>query len=134
MEAKGSGFLKVTGILMIIGGALGLLLSIITFAGIAALEAVSDGLLTSSLLYVAAVISLLGAVIELTAGIVGVKNCKNPEKAGSCMVWGGLVIAISLISSILTVVAGSSFPTATFLIGLILPGLYIFGAVKNKAA
>ena len=34
MEAKGAGFLKVTGILMIIGGGLAIILAIITILGL----------------------------------------------------------------------------------------------------
>lgn len=134
METKGSGFLKVTGIFMIIGGVLGAIFGILALLGVAALAAISEGEISTGLLYIAGIISLLSAVVQLIAGIIGVKNCKKPEKAGSCIVWGCLVILFSLIGSILTVVGGSSFPTLSFLVGLILPGLYIFGAVKNRAA
>lgn len=134
MEAKGAKFLKVTGILMIIGGALGIIFGIASLIGVAALALLMDGEISTGLLYAAGFISLLSAVVQLIAGISGVKNCKNPEKSGKCIVWGALVIAFSLIGSILTVVGGDSFPTSSFLIGLILPGLYIFGAAKNKAA
>lgn len=133
MEAKGAGFLKVTGILMIIGGALGIVLGIIALLGIAALAVISNGQISMGLLYVAGIIALVSAIIQMVAGIVGVINCKNPEKAGSCMLWGGIVILFSLIGSILTVVGGDSFPVVSFLVGLILPGLYIFGAVKNRS-
>ena len=37
MEAKGAGFLKTTGILMIIGGVLSIILAIVAILGIAAL-------------------------------------------------------------------------------------------------
>ena len=43
MEAKGSTFLKVTGILMIVFGAIALVVSIIAILGIAALAAFNDG-------------------------------------------------------------------------------------------
>lgn len=43
MEAKGSTFLKVTGILMIVFGAIALIVSIIAILGIAALAAFNDG-------------------------------------------------------------------------------------------
>ena len=134
MEAKGSGFLKVTGILMIIGGALSIILYIIAIIGIAALVYLSEGELSSGLLYTAGVLGLVSAVVQLIAGIIGVKNCKKPEKAKTCIVWGILVIAICVIGSILNVVGGSDFSVSSLLIGLVLPVLYIIGAVKNKAA
>lgn len=43
MEAKGSTFLKVTGILMIVFGAIALIVSIIAILGIAALAAFNGG-------------------------------------------------------------------------------------------
>lgn len=134
MEAKGAGFLKVTGILMIIGGGLAIILAIITILGIAALAYITDGVISSGLLYAAGILSLVSAVAELVAGIIGVTNCKKPEKATSCVVWGIIVAALCIAGSILTVVGGSSFPVVSCLIGLVLPVLYIIGALKNKAA
>ena len=134
MEAKGSGFLKVTGILMIIGGALSIILYIIAIIGIAALVYLSEGELSSGLLYTAGILGLVSAVVQLIAGIIGVKNCKKPEKAKTCIVWGILVIALTVIGSILNVVGGSDFSVTSLLIGLVIPVLYIIGAVKNKAA
>ena len=43
MEAKGSTFLKVTGILMIVFGAIALIVSIIAILGVAALDDFNDG-------------------------------------------------------------------------------------------
>ena len=134
MEAQGAGFLKVTGILMIIGGGLAIILAIITILGIAALAYITDGVISSGLLYAAGILSLVSAVAELVAGIIGVTNCKKPEKATSCVVWGIIVAALCIAGSILTVVGGSSFPVVSCLIGLVLPVLYIIGALKNKAA
>lgn len=134
MEAKGAGFLKITGILMIIGGVLSIILAIIAILGIAALAYISDGVISSGLLYAAGVLSLVSALAQLIAGIVGVKNCKKPDKAKSCIVWGVIVAVLCIAGSILTVAGGSSFPVVSCIVGLVLPVLYIIGAVKNKAA
>ncbi len=130
MEAKGSGFLKVTGIIMIVGGALGIILSLIAIAGVAILAAAGA---SSGLLYLSVVISIVGAVLEMVAGIIGVKNCKNTEKASTCLMWGIIVIACSILSNIIAVVAGGEFNVSSMLIGMILPVLYIVGAIRNKA-
>lgn len=131
--AKGSGFLKVTGILMVIFGAIALITSITGLLGISALVALSGGLLNATWLYVGAFISLVSAVAELVAGIVGIKNCKAPEKAGTCMTWGIIVAALCLLGCIFTVVGGDSFPVMSLIFGMVLPVLYIIGAAKNKA-
>ena len=133
MEAKGSGFLKVTGILMIIGGAISLIVAIVAIIGIAALVYVAGSEINAGLLYAAGVISLVSAVAELIAGIVGVKNCKKPEKARTCVVWGVIVAVLCVAGSVLAVVGGNSFPVFSLILGLVLPVLYIVGAIKNKA-
>ena len=42
-KTKGSGFLKVTGILMIIGGGISIIMGIIAALGVAAIAYISDG-------------------------------------------------------------------------------------------
>lgn len=64
MEAKGSTFLKVTGILMIVFGAIALIVSIIAILGIAALAAFNDGTYDMTMLYVGGVFALISAVAE----------------------------------------------------------------------
>lgn len=129
---KGSKFLKVTGILMIIFGALALILSIVAAIGLAALVTLD----LNTWQYTAAVILMLvGSIFELIAGIVGVKNCNKPEKAGTCMVWGIIVIALSVLSNVLTLVGNpDNFSIVNLLTGLVIPVLYLIGAVMNKKA
>ena len=129
---KGSKFLKVTGILMIVFGALALILSIVAAIGLAALVALE----LNTCQYTAAVILMLvGSIFELIAGIVGVKNCNKPEKAGTCMVWGIIVIALSVLSNVLTLVGNpDNFSIVNLLTGLVIPVLYLIGAVMNKKA
>ncbi len=129
---KGSKFLKVTGILMIVFGALALILSIVAAIGLAALVALE----LNTWQYTAAVILMLvGSIFELIAGIVGVKNCNKPEKAGTCMVWGIIVIALSVLSNVLTLVGNpDNFSIVNLLTGLVIPVLYLIGAVMNKKA
>ena len=81
MEAKGSTFLKVTGILMIVFGAIALIVSIIDILGIDALAAINDGTYDMTMLYVGGVFALISAVAEFVAGIIGVINAKLPHKA-----------------------------------------------------
>ena len=129
---KGSKFLKVTGILMIIFGARALILSIVAAIGLATLAALD----LNTWQYTAAVILMLvGSIFELIAGIVGVKNCNKPEKAGTCMVWGIIVIALSVLSNVLTLVGNpDNFSIVNLLTGLVIPVLYLIGAVMNKKA
>ena len=128
---KGAGFLKVCGILMIIGGALGIILGLIALLGVAALAALgaSSGTLTFS-----AILVIVSGILELIAGIVGVKNCKNPEKATSCIVWGVIVAVLTIISQIISVAGGGKFDVLSCITGLVVPVLFIVGAFLNKKA
>ena len=127
---KGRKFLKVTGILMIIGGAFGIIGGIVAMIGAGALAAVLET--SAGGLMLASALILASAVFQLIAGIMGVKNCDKPEKAQSCLVMGVLVAILSVAGNIISNVLGSSFNILSYATGLVIPVLYIIGAVKNK--
>lgn len=127
---KGRKFLKVTGILMIIGGAFGIIGGIVAMIGAGALAAVLET--SAGGLMLASALILASAVFQLIAGIMGVKNCDKPEKAQSCLVMGVIVAILSVSGNIISNVLGSDFNIFSYATGLIIPVLYIIGAVKNK--
>ena len=127
---KGRKFLKVTGILMIIGGAFGIIGGIVAMIGAGALAAVLET--SAGGLMLASALILASAVFQLIAGILGVKNCDKPEKAQSCIVIGVIVAILSVAGNVISNVLGSDFNIINYAIGLIIPVLYIIGAVKNK--
>lgn len=134
-QNQGSKMLKVTGILMIIGGALSLVIALIAVIGIAAAASLAAGALGGGIIalaVIASILSLLGGGIELAAGILGVKNWNQPAKAQSCIVFGAIIIALSVLSNILNLASGSEFNLFTLLLGLVLPVLYLIGAVQLK--
>lgn len=127
---KGRKFLKVTGILMIIGAAFGIIGGIIAMIGVGALAAVLE---TSAVgLMLASVLVLASAVFQLIAGIMGVKNCDKPEKAQICLVMGIIVAILSVAGNVISNVLGSDFNAFNYATGLVIPVLYIIGAAKNK--
>lgn len=130
-RAPGKGLLKVTGILFIIGAAIGLITGILGIIGSAALGATVggvEGAAFAGVMVVAIIIALVGCILQLIAGIFGIKNCDKPEKSTTCIVFGAIILALSIISII---VAGFQW---TSLIGIILPVLYFIGAIQNKNA
>lgn len=134
-QNQGSKMLKVTGILMIIGGALALVIALIAVIGIAAAASLAAGALGGGIIalaVIASILSLLGGGIELAARILGVKNWNQPAKAQSCIVFGAIIIALSVLSNILNLASGSEFNLFTLLLGLVLPVLYLIGAVQLK--
>ena len=137
MERKRNMLLFVVGILMIIGGAIGIIVGLGAVACTAALGSllseaeVSAGGATAWLT-IASVLILAGGAIELVAGILGVANANKPEKAQTCIVFGFLVIAIGVLSQILTLVGGGSFDFLTLLSSVAVPALYLIGAFQSK--
>ena len=127
---KGRKFLKVTGILMIIGGAFGIIGGIVAMIGAGALAAVLET--SAGGLMLASSLILASAVFQLIAGIMGVKNCDKPEKAQSCLVMGVIVAILSVAGNVISNILGSSFNILSYATGLVIPVLYIIGAVKNK--
>lgn len=74
---------------------------------------------------------LSAASFSLLQGINGVKHCDKPENAKKCITWGIIVIALAVISNVLEVIGGGKFNVLSFVIGLIVPVLYIYGAFLN---
>ena len=141
---SGRVFLKVCGILMIIGGIFSIIVSgVLGIVGYISGNIVDQngeygtGQILGAIVIIAAIIALIGGILELIAGIVGVKNCDKPEKATTCIVWGFIVLVINVISIITTISGGSSSVGAiigSIIFSLALPVLYLIGAFKNKKA
>ena len=109
---------------MIIGGALALVIALIAVIGIAAAASLAAGALGGGIIalaVIASILSLLGGGIELAAGILGVKNWNQPAKAQSCIVFGAIIIALSVLSNILNWLPVPKFNLFTLLLGLVLP-------------
>lgn len=106
---KGATMLKVTGILMIIGGAISIIVSILAIIGIAAIAYLSDGSASLGLLYASGALLIVSSVAELIAGILGTANCKKPEKAKTCLAWGIVVAVLAVAGIILNAIGGGGF-------------------------
>lgn len=126
---SGSKILKITGIIMIVGGALAIFLSLLGFLGIATLAALGGNVF---ILFLVPLVGLATGVIQLLAGLKGYKGYDNPEIADTCLKWGIAIIGLSLIGTILSFIATGSLDFKNLAIGLILPGLYTYGAYQVK--
>ena len=128
MEHKSSTtFLKVMSILMIIGGCFEVVAALFSLGTIGIL-AIAD--VNSGILYFSSALIIAAAVVYLVAGIVGMKACKVQKNIKKCLVWGIISIILLLLGNVVNGVWGSGFQVQNLLIGLILPGLYIFSAIR----
>jgi uncharacterized membrane protein HdeD (DUF308 family) len=146
-KAKGKGFLKVTGILLIIFGAFSLISGVISV--VTASKAASDGgqlldsmnaiaqaqginyTYTAQGLMTAAILALVVGALYLAAGIIGVANCNKPQKAQMCFIMGIIMIVAVLADAVYQAMNGT-FGIIGTVLNLILPVLYLIGANKNK--
>ena len=138
MDLKGQKMLKVCSILMIIGAAFVLVFAIVGLLGVATLDVVSGGEVSGTGLYLGLIVSLIAAAIQLVAGIVGVQAAKMPSvnKIKLSLIFGLLVVVLSLISSISSIVSNgfSGSAMSGLLIGLVIPALYLVGLIQYKNA
>jgi len=123
---KGQKFLKVTSVLMIIGGVIGVIAGIIAILGISALAALMETGEGTGLLYASSTIVTLASVIQFVAGIKGIGACN------ACIKWGVIIAVLSIISMIIGLVAGGAFSITSLIVNLLVPGLYIYGAIQMK--
>lgn len=50
------------------------------------------------------------------------------------MKWGIIIVALSIVSMVIGLIAGGSFSFTSLVLNLIVPGLYIYGAIQMKNA
>lgn len=134
MENNNNGIkmLKVSSILLIIGGAIAIIMGIVALLGVGAIHAIFGDEIPIGLLYAVSGLALASGVLSLVAGIVGVGACKNPEKSGKCIILGVMVVILTVIGQILNMKVGNQFDFTSIIIGLILPVVYIVGASRVK--
>lgn len=145
MEQNGSKLVKVISILMIIGGIVSAIVSLISVAGAGLITAVSgDAKLqqaateagtsigtVTAFIWISVIIMVISAIIEIIAGVKGIKNWDNPAAAQSLVRIGIVCVALTIIGSIIAAIGGS-FSIISLIFSLVLPVLYIIGAVKLK--
>ena len=128
---KGHNFLKVTGILMIIAAAFSILAGVL-IGGLGAGLGAGSGLTFSY--YAALILTLVGGICQLIAGIKGIKHSKCTENARKLITWGVVVALFSVLSIVFSAVNSGEFNVTSLLTGVLVPGLYIYGAVLNAKA
>ena len=130
---KGQTALKVTSILMIIGGVIAAIAGILVILGLSALAALSGSAEGMGLLYASSIIIVVSSIIEFIAGIAGIGACSAPQKAASCVKWGIIIAVLFLVGMAIGLVGGGDFSIINLVLNLLLPGLYIYGATQMKS-
>lgn len=139
MDLKGQKMLKVVGILMIIGGALSIVFTIASIGLIIYVANAVGGMVPILLILV---LPLIASVIELIAGILGVKAAGMPSvgKIKTAVVLGIVILVLSLVSMVYSTLMSSALGSSVTDIvvdavaGLVLPALYLVAVFRYKNA
>ena len=132
MTHNGQKFLKITYILMMVGGIIAVIAGVIAILGVSALVALAGSAEGIGLLYASSILVTITSVIEIIAGAKGLKACKVPENAGKCVTWGIVIAVLSIISMAIGLIGGGEFNITSLVLNLLVPGLYVYGALKTK--
>lgn len=141
--------MEIASILMIIGGILGVVGSVfmaMLSAGVMAIgsnpelqkiftDVAKTTKAVSAVLWVGVAVLVISSVIEIIAGLKGKKNCDNPAMGKNLLAWGIVTAVVSVIGNALYAnadTASNAIVIAFSATGLIIPVLYIIGAVKLK--
>ncbi len=133
---RGAGMIKVVGILMIVFGGLGLVFAFVALAGISTVVQLAEALGTEvnkTMLYLATFLSLLAAAVQLLTGIMGVANCRKPEKMGTLTILVFVMLILAVVAFVFALVNKTNIASAVFsmLVGMVLPILMLTGIKKN---
>ena len=127
-EVKVNGFLKTMAIIMLVCGILSAIVSLIGIAGVAILVLAGA---SSGLLYGSIGLAVAGAVLQIVAGAKGIGAAKDVQKAPGCVKLGIVIIALSLLSTVLSLIGGGDFDIVSIALGLVVPVLYTYSAAKK---
>lgn len=115
-----------------IGGIIAIIAGVIAILGVSALVALAGNADGTGLLYASSILVTIISVIEIIAGAKGLKVCKVPENAGKCVTWGIVIAVLSIISMVIGLIGGGEFNITSLVLNLLVPGLYVYGALKTK--
>ena len=128
---KGANIFKISSVLMVVSGVISIIAAIVFLIGLSGLVALFGETLPVWF-YVSALLSMVGAVSSLVAGIMGLKACKGRAKVITCMIWGIVVAVLSTGGFISNVVTGGDISVSSLILGLVIPILYLVGANMFK--
>ena len=118
----GSKFLRGYGILMVLFG-----VGTVIWDGIAMAE---TGMLTAmgaslTALWICRILTLLQSIVQIAAGILGIRYWNQPAKVGRCQILGGCMMVLCAGSAVAALIGyTAAFSLLSLLMGLILAGIY----------
>ena len=124
--------LKVTGILLIIGAAFVILFQSLAISGNAILLALDPqdaqgwGAITTPIF----IIAVISGIVQLVAGILGIRNSDKQQNAMQCVIAGTLAILLVFASTFVGGFRLTVMNVLALVLGLLVPALYLYAAIK----
>jgi len=134
-STPGKNFIKVSSIIMLIGGPISAISSLQGMAASAQFDRVIPIAVSWSLVYL---LFLLVAVYQVFLGINGVAYCNVPEKAEKLRILGTICLVLASIVMLVNMITlsqiGAGTNAVTSIFGLTMPIIFMVGADKNYRA
>lgn len=135
----GKGYVKVASVLLIISAVLSFIVYPVAglLLGYATME---TGENLGWIFVVVCLLYTVAAILQLMAGVKGIKGCNIKESTGDLKKWGKVVLVISIIAAIVNTVNSIlkqdslAISIVSILLSFVIPGLYIYGASLNEKA
>ena len=120
-DPNGKTLLKITGVIMLVFGILGVLLYLVGLGAVIVLNYATSGIFSASDDLIGMGLLLAAALAELIAGILGVRAAKKPARAGKgLIVWGVLTLLLTLAGMGHIALRASSAPRWELALGIVL--------------
>ena len=134
-DPAGRTLLKITAVLMLIFGILGILIYALGLVAVVGVTYVTGGVFSGSADLIGMGLLLAAALAELIAGILGIRAAKKPTRAGKgLIVWGVLTLLLTLAGMLHIALRTSTAPLWELALGLVLgvvtPVVYLVAAAK----
>ena len=131
----GRSLLKITSVLMLIFGVLGILLYALGLAAMIGVTYVTSGIFSGSKDLIGMGLLLAAALAELIAGSLGVRAAKKPARAGKGLpVWGVLTLLLTLAGMGHIALRTTNAPlwelALGLVLGLVVPVVYLIAAAR----
>ena len=136
--ARGNSFFKNTAILMAIFPVYNLIMGLMNGVGtLSGLIHIEDFANSTGLIHTAIIVFIIGAVLQIIVGLIGMKNADSPEKMGTCILLGIIVMIIYSASQIFDYIGGGVHDTLDYIgmiSGFAIPACFVAGAIHTKSS
>ena len=134
-DPAGRSLLKITSVLMLIFGILGVLLYAAGLAAMIGVTYVTSGIFSASNDLIGMGLLLAAALTELIAGILGSRTAKRPARAGKGLIlWGVLTLLLTLAGTLFIALRATNVPwwelALGLVLGIVIPIVYLLAAGK----